>query len=96
MFTRTLLCACIHIRVIREVDVDEAMWEDVGLVFREGIWTQMIDQWSRTAHSVTRALVLNLFAIDVSQLADRRRASSTVLLRRARTTDLARMQPIAQ
>jgi hypothetical protein len=68
VFTFTLLNTCIYVRVIREVDVDERMWDDVWLVFKGGIWTQMIEQWARVATSLTQALVLNLFAIDVSQL----------------------------
>lgn len=43
-FTRTLLNVCVFVRVIREVDMDEAMWDDVWLVFKEGIWNQMIEQ----------------------------------------------------
>ena len=31
-------------RVIREVSMDDRMWDDVWLVFRSGIWQQMTDQ----------------------------------------------------
>lgn len=43
-FTRTLLNVCVFVRVIREVDVDERMWDDVWIVFKEGIWNQIIEQ----------------------------------------------------
>lgn len=67
-FTRTLLSVCVFVRVIREVDLDERMWDDVCQVFHIGIWTQMVEQWSKVVENVTRALILNLFAIDLSHV----------------------------
>uniref|UniRef100_A0A914DRJ0 Ral GTPase-activating protein subunit alpha/beta N-terminal domain-containing protein n=1 Tax=Acrobeloides nanus TaxID=290746 RepID=A0A914DRJ0_9BILA len=65
-FTQTLLSICVFIRAIREVDVDERMWDEIWLVFRHGIWMTMVEQWSKVVDNVTRALILNLFAIDIS------------------------------
>uniref|UniRef100_A0A1I7Y6R0 Rap-GAP domain-containing protein n=1 Tax=Steinernema glaseri TaxID=37863 RepID=A0A1I7Y6R0_9BILA len=65
-FTLTLLGLCVFVCAIREVELEDKMWEEVMAVFRAGSWTQMTEQWSRVVDSVTRALILNLFAIDVS------------------------------
>lgn len=43
-FTKTLLNVCVFVRVIREIDMEETMWDDVWLVFKKGIWNQMIEQ----------------------------------------------------
>uniref|UniRef100_A0A915CX25 Ral GTPase-activating protein subunit alpha/beta N-terminal domain-containing protein n=1 Tax=Ditylenchus dipsaci TaxID=166011 RepID=A0A915CX25_9BILA len=82
-FTRTLLSVCVFVRVIREVELDERMWDDVWLVFKAGIWTQMVEQWSKVVENVTRALILNLFAIDVSNLIDPEGVEVLVMLKLA-------------
>lgn len=47
LFTRTLLMICIFVRVIRQVDIDDRMWDNVLTVFCAGVWTQMIEQVTR-------------------------------------------------
>uniref|UniRef100_A0A183BHY0 Rap-GAP domain-containing protein n=1 Tax=Globodera pallida TaxID=36090 RepID=A0A183BHY0_GLOPA len=67
--TRTLLSVYIFVTVIREAKLDEQrMWDDALTVFRTCIWSQMVEQWAHVVDSMTRALVLNLFAIDINQL----------------------------
>jgi hypothetical protein len=39
---------CVFVRVIRQVDIDEKMWDNVWAVFKGGMWTQMIEQVNRT------------------------------------------------
>ncbi|KAL3074845.1 hypothetical protein niasHS_014290 [Heterodera schachtii] len=65
---RTLLSVYIFVSVIREVRLvdEQRMWDDALAVFRACIWGQMVEQWAHVVDSMTRALVLNLFAIDVS------------------------------
>lgn len=48
------------------IEIEERVWDDVLAVFQSGCWMQMIEQWSRVVDSVTRALVLNLFEVDVA------------------------------
>ncbi|EJW78321.1 hypothetical protein WUBG_10771 [Wuchereria bancrofti] len=48
------------------IEIEERVWDDVLAVFQSGCWMQMIEQWSRVVGSVTRALILNLFEIDVA------------------------------
>ena len=44
------------------------MWDEIWLVFKGGIfWQQMVQQWSKVVDNVTRALILNLFAIDIHE-----------------------------
>uniref|UniRef100_A0A7E4VIK5 Rap-GAP domain-containing protein n=1 Tax=Panagrellus redivivus TaxID=6233 RepID=A0A7E4VIK5_PANRE len=66
-FTNTLLSICVFIRAIREVEIEEKMWDDVWAVFKTGFWQQMVHQWSKVVDNVTRALILNLFAIDIHE-----------------------------
>ncbi|KAK0424217.1 hypothetical protein QR680_008553 [Steinernema hermaphroditum] len=65
-FTLTLLGLCVFVCAIREVELEDKQWDEVMAVFRAGSWAHMTEQWSRVVDSVTRALILNLFAIDVS------------------------------
>ncbi|TKR93308.1 hypothetical protein L596_007790 [Steinernema carpocapsae] len=83
-FTLTLLGLCVFVCAIREVELDEKMWDEVMTVFRAGSWTQMMEQWSRVVDSVTRALILNLFAIDVSPNAAVTQKEETVTSTRIR------------
>lgn len=48
------------------IEIEERVWDDVLAVFQSGCWMQMIEQWSRVVDSVTRALVLNLFEVDIA------------------------------
>ncbi|KAI6182707.1 hypothetical protein M3Y97_00409700 [Aphelenchoides bicaudatus] len=66
LFTRALLTICVFVRVIRQVEVDERMWDNVWMVFRSAIWTQTIEQWSKFVEILTKALILNLFDTDSS------------------------------
>lgn len=66
-FTRTLLSVLIFLRVIREIDLDEWVWDDVLMVFRGAFWTnQIMEQWSRIVLNMTRALILNIFSIEIN------------------------------
>lgn len=47
------------------------MWDEIWTVFKSGIfWQQMVQQWSKVVDNVTRALILNLFAIDIHERSD--------------------------
>uniref|UniRef100_A0A0N5A960 Rap-GAP domain-containing protein n=1 Tax=Syphacia muris TaxID=451379 RepID=A0A0N5A960_9BILA len=63
---QNLLVVVVLIRAIRGVEFDEKVWDDVLAVFQSGCWMQMIEQWSRVVDSVTRALILNLFQVDIA------------------------------
>ncbi|KAI6202932.1 hypothetical protein M3Y94_00498200 [Aphelenchoides besseyi] len=65
LLTRSLLITCVFVRVIREVDCDERMWDDVWRVFRSSVWTQVVEQWSKFLEIMTEALVLNLFGVEI-------------------------------
>ncbi|MCP9260056.1 Ral GTPase-activating protein subunit alpha-1 [Dirofilaria immitis] len=63
---QNLLGVIIFVRAISSIEIEERVWDDVLAVFQSGCWMQMIEQWSRVVDSVTRALILNLFEIDVA------------------------------
>ncbi|VDN07033.1 unnamed protein product [Thelazia callipaeda] len=64
--SQNLLGVIVFVRAISGVAVDEKVWDDVLAVFQSGCWIQMIEQWSRVVDSVTRALILNLFEVDIA------------------------------
>lgn len=43
-FTRTLLSVIIYVCVIREIDLEDRIWDDVWLVFQTSVWTQVVEQ----------------------------------------------------
>jgi hypothetical protein len=55
---------CVFIRVLRQVEIGDQMWDLVWSVFRVGVWSQMIEQWSKFVEVLTKALILNLFDIE--------------------------------
>uniref|UniRef100_A0AAF5Q077 Rap-GAP domain-containing protein n=4 Tax=Wuchereria bancrofti TaxID=6293 RepID=A0AAF5Q077_WUCBA len=63
---QNLLGVIVFVRAISGIEIEERVWDDVLAVFQSGCWMQMIEQWSRVVGSVTRALILNLFEIDVA------------------------------
>ncbi|EFO27774.2 rap/ran-GAP family protein [Loa loa] len=63
---QNLLGVIVFVRAINGIEIEERVWDDVLAVFQSGCWMQMIEQWSRVVDSVTRALVLNLFEVDVA------------------------------
>jgi hypothetical protein len=61
-FTRTLLSVLIFVRVIRDIPLDDSLWDQVLAIFRGCQWPgPVMEQWSRIVSNVTRALVLNLW-----------------------------------
>ncbi|KAL3997954.1 Rap/ran-GAP family protein [Acanthocheilonema viteae] len=63
---QNLLGVIVFVRAISGIEIEERIWDDVLAVFQSGCWMQMIEQWSRVVDSVTRALILNLFEVDVA------------------------------
>ncbi|VDN41887.1 unnamed protein product [Gongylonema pulchrum] len=63
---QNLLGAIVFVRAISGIEIEERIWDDVLAVFQSGCWMQMVEQWSRVVDSVTRALILNLFAVDIA------------------------------
>lgn len=41
LFIRTLLSVIIYIFVLREIELDEQIWDDVWFVFQTSVWTQV-------------------------------------------------------
>jgi len=65
-FSRTLLSVLIFVRVIREVDIEDAVWDQIYAIFRGAVWTtQVTEQWARIVLNLTRALILNLFVFTI-------------------------------
>ncbi|RCN29594.1 hypothetical protein ANCCAN_24640 [Ancylostoma caninum] len=64
-FAMTVLSNMVMIKAVRNIDVDDKLWDEVNNVFLHGIWIQMAQQWSRISHSVTRALILHLAHVDI-------------------------------
>ncbi|WKX92732.1 hypothetical protein Q1695_010622 [Nippostrongylus brasiliensis] len=64
-FAMTVLSNMVFIKAIRQVEIDDKLWDEVGVVFQRGIWIQMAQQWARLSQSVTRALILHLAHVDV-------------------------------
>ncbi|KAK6727420.1 hypothetical protein RB195_005237 [Necator americanus] len=64
-FAMTVLSNIVMIKAIRQIDVEDKLWDDVHNVFLHGIWIQMAQQWSRISNSVTRALILHLAHVDI-------------------------------
>ncbi|CAK5049731.1 unnamed protein product [Meloidogyne enterolobii] len=65
-FTRTLLGTLVFVQVLREISIDNHLWDCVLVVFQSASWKiQIIEQWSRITINITKALILNLFAIHV-------------------------------
>ncbi|KAL7071848.1 hypothetical protein ACQ4LE_008404 [Meloidogyne hapla] len=65
-FTRTLLGALVFVQVLREINIDNHFWDCVFVVFHNASWKiQIIEQWSRITINITRALILNLFAVEI-------------------------------
>uniref|UniRef100_A0A914L5I3 Rap-GAP domain-containing protein n=1 Tax=Meloidogyne incognita TaxID=6306 RepID=A0A914L5I3_MELIC len=68
-FTRTLLGTLVFVQVLREISIDNHLWDCVLVVFQSASWKiQIIEQWSRITINITKALILNLFAIDVCSI----------------------------
>ncbi|KHN77841.1 Ral GTPase-activating protein subunit alpha-1 [Toxocara canis] len=63
---QNLLVVFVFVRAIRGIEIEERIWDDVLLVFQSGCWVQMIEQWGRVVDIVTRALILNVFEVDIA------------------------------
>lgn len=60
-FTRTLLGTLVFVQVLREINIDNHLWDCVLVVFHTASWKiQIIEQWSRITINITKALILNL------------------------------------
>ncbi|KIH46493.1 hypothetical protein ANCDUO_23454 [Ancylostoma duodenale] len=74
-FAMTVLSNMVMIKAVRNIDVDDKLWDEVNNVFLHGIWIQMAQQWSRISHSVTRALILHLAHVDIFTQEDLEKAN---------------------
>ncbi|VDN50120.1 unnamed protein product [Dracunculus medinensis] len=66
LLVQNLLFVVIYVQAIREIEIDDRVWDDILIVFQMGCWMNMIEQWSRVVDSITRALILNIFEVDVA------------------------------
>ncbi|PIO70885.1 hypothetical protein TELCIR_07238 [Teladorsagia circumcincta] len=64
-FAMTVLSNMVLIKAVRQIEVDDKLWDEVHNVFQRGIWIQMAQQWARLSQSVTRAMILHLAHVDI-------------------------------
>ncbi|VDK47411.1 unnamed protein product [Anisakis simplex] len=81
VLVQNLLVVIVFVRAIRGIEIEERIWDDVLLVFQSGCWVQMIEQWSRVVDTVTRALILNVFEVDISPVNSLQSSSQSAIRR---------------
>uniref|UniRef100_A0A7I4XYD0 Rap-GAP domain-containing protein n=1 Tax=Haemonchus contortus TaxID=6289 RepID=A0A7I4XYD0_HAECO len=64
-FAMTVLTNIVLIKAVRQIEIEDKLWDEVHIVFQRGIWIQMAHQWARLSQSVTRALILHLAHVDI-------------------------------
>ncbi|KAK6037082.1 hypothetical protein COOONC_25413, partial [Cooperia oncophora] len=46
-FAMTVLSNMVLIKAVRQIEIDDKLWDEVHSVFQRGIWIQMAQQWAR-------------------------------------------------
>uniref|UniRef100_A0AC35TQP1 Rap-GAP domain-containing protein n=1 Tax=Rhabditophanes sp. KR3021 TaxID=114890 RepID=A0AC35TQP1_9BILA len=63
-FTGALLVVSSFVYAVREVEIDDKLWDDIWNVFKQAKWASILDVWSKNVEILTKSLILNVFGID--------------------------------
>ncbi|CAJ0578761.1 unnamed protein product, partial [Mesorhabditis spiculigera] len=64
-FASTILTTMVMVKTVRQIDVEDRLWDNAHDVFAHGIWMPIATQWSKISNSVTRAMVLHTAHVDM-------------------------------
>uniref|UniRef100_A0A0K0G3E3 Probable Rho GTPase-activating protein CG5521 (inferred by orthology to a D. melanogaster protein) n=1 Tax=Strongyloides venezuelensis TaxID=75913 RepID=A0A0K0G3E3_STRVS len=65
-FTQALLVVTTFIYCIREIDIDDIIFDDIWVLFKTTVWSGTLDQWAKFVEILTKNVILNVFGIDPS------------------------------